>query len=267
MVIGGSNVNESINESYIKESFKLTSPLERYDFSYAKLKALSDMDTNTEVVILGLFYAHPTMERSKLLSYVGHYYHCFLYYPFLKKNIDEYKHIFKPETYTRVVLNHDFGILTSDCVAEIKEPFFTGKKISSHPINKIVASSPVQWKEAINGFYDKKTGDLKEISPFFISDLNEIKELCLQKGYKLILYNHPIHKDLYDHFPEVYKYVTDSVANSIADNRNIFYLNYSQYPLPDSCFCDCMHTNISGANIITPILRDTLISLGIIQRE
>jgi hypothetical protein len=263
LIMGASFVDLSINEEHIEGSLKLASNAESYDFSFAKIKAISNMDANLEVLVLGVFY-NP-IPPSKLSRY--HYHHSFLYYPFLKANIAEHKPIFEHETYLEVLLNHEFGIPTRGFVSEIKDAIYCQRKLSRYPpISKQIAIFPQPWEESVKMlFYNQDTEELNDISPFFVTELHKIKDLCQQKGYKLILYNAPLHKDFHDHIPDIYKLAIDSVVNSIVDNRNIYYLNYSQYPLPDSCFRDLFHTNIYGANIITPVLRDSLISLGIIQ--
>ncbi len=54
------------------------------------------------------------------------------------------------------------------------------------------------------------------------------------------------------------------IAKDLDDEfGEIYYLDYLRMELPDSCYKDANHLNYMGANIFTPIVRDTLISLGL----
>lgn len=90
-------------------------------------------------------------------------------------------------------------------------------------------------------------------------------ELCdLAKGhnYRLVLYNAPCHPDFLSALPEKAVRCTDSIAAEICSRYDAVYLNYADYPLPDSHFWDHDHLNKYGAAEITKVLRDTLSRMG-----
>jgi hypothetical protein len=98
---------------------------------------------------------------------------------------------------------------------------------------------------------NKDTGLVKDsVSDYQKTYILKIAELCRSEGVELILLNSPTYK------PEVYE--NNALAN---DFRNaclpdVKYMDYSAFPLPDSCYGDIDHLNYRGARIFSRYLQE-----------
>jgi hypothetical protein len=173
--------------------------------------------------------------------------------------------MFDRSTMREVMLCHEIGFPSRSTVALIKQilqgtPFF----FTSPP--KKITTIPINWEESILAhYYKNETNDLKDPDYSFVVAIRDIRSFCKERGYKLVLFNAPVPQSYYVHIPPTYKQLTDSIANALVDNQTVFYIDYTQHPLPDSCFRDGDHTNFYGANIITPLVRDSLHKMGVLQ--
>jgi hypothetical protein len=80
--------------------------------------------------------------------------------------------------------------------------------------------------------------------------LLKIVELCRAKNVELILIATPTYKpDLYGELGKVYAFYNTYL-------QGIKYLDYSAFPLADSCYADIPHLNYKGAAIFSAYLRD-----------
>ncbi|MDR3128777.1 MAG: hypothetical protein LBU03_00765 [Tannerellaceae bacterium] len=268
VILGDSHPEMALIADSIEGSFNLSLGSERHTENYKKLRVLSDTYA-LRLVIVGLSYHSFLCPRKKLNSNeiqrrLDFYYkYCFTLYPFIRKEKrQEHMEMFDRSTMREVMLCYELGIPSRNSVAQIKQ-FLRGYPITALP-STLVAPIPIDWENRImRHFYEKDTS-LREIDYSCIAGVGEIDSFCKEKGYTLILFNAPLPQSYYVHIPLVYKQLTDSVVNALVDNQTTFYLDYTQYPLPDSCFRDGDHTNLYGANIITPLVRDSLRALGLL---
>jgi hypothetical protein len=262
LVLGDSHPVNSINTVGWDGTFNFASGGEWLPYNYIKLEVMSEYHPDLEVVILGLSY-HSFAFSHEEFSHDWAYHFCFCLYPFKKDTSVSWKH-FMGRAWLEVKQNHSFGIITKNAIPDIKNAVLDHRLFigASTPPQHRVASAHTDWELSIKSHYFSP--ELKLPSSLSMTELYRIKDLCLQKGYKLILYNTPVPRGYFEHIPPVYNHLTDSIACAMTDNQNVYYLNYSQYPLPDSCFADGDHTNIYGARIITSLLRDSLAALGVI---
>jgi hypothetical protein len=270
VILGDSHPEMALIADSIEGAFNLSLGAERHTESYKKLRVLSDTYA-LRLVIVGLSYhsfhhlKKESQTRNEAQRRLDFYYkYCFMLYPFMRKEKkQEYMEMFGRSTMREVLLCYELGIPSRNSVAHIKQ-LLRGDPVTAFP-STLVTPVPIDWENRINEhFYERDMPALKEIDYSYIEGVKEIHSLCKEKGYTLILFNAPLPKSYYAHIPPIYKQLTDSVANALADNQTTFYLNYTQYPLPDSCFRDGDHTNLYGANIITPLLRDSLRSMGLL---
>lgn len=96
-----------------------------------------------------------------------------------------------------------------------------------------------------------------------IKILEMIAQLTFEYRIPLILVNAPCHESFYSVVYEKLEYYNNSVAEELNKKYGVIYLDYLRYPMDDSCFYDSDHLNRKGANIFTPILLDTLTTLGL----
>jgi hypothetical protein len=80
--------------------------------------------------------------------------------------------------------------------------------------------------------------------------LLKIVELCKSKNITLILINTPTYK------PEIYGELDKVNAYYRAYLQGVKYLDYSAFPLADSCYSDIGHLNYKGARIFSTYLQE-----------
>jgi len=272
LTLGDSHPEWSINDENWDDMFKSAQRAEWLNYDYIKLQLLSERCPDLQVVILGLSYHSFTHEPASPSD--AHFDICFHLYPFIQ---DANISFDNPLALTlwEAKLNYSCGLVTKHSIPKIrkaipkvKNVIFGETLLNSTSIPQIIAPVPIRWEPRIHEhYYHPATHELKAPSYAAMAELHKIRDFCLQRGYKLVLFNAPVSRGYFAHIPPVYKNLTDSVACALSDNRNVYYINYSRYPLPDSCFRDGDHTNLYGANIITPLLRDSLLARGILQPQ
>jgi hypothetical protein len=265
IVLGDSHPQNALIADSIGRSVNFSLGSERFPRTYKKLEILSERDS-IRTVVLGISYHSFTPSDSQNTPDFLYRYG-FTFYPFIRETgFPHYKKLLDDRAMMMdVVLCHELGILSRNSIAPIKG-ILMGIPLVNVPLRHVVPS-PIDWESRIHWQYHTTAGDsviLKAPETSFVDALYDIHALCEKKGYKLVLFNAPVSPEYYAHIPLFYKHLTDSVVNSLVDNRTTCYLDYTQYPLPDSCYYDCDHINLYGANVVTPLLRDSLRSLGLL---
>ncbi|MGL5980494.1 MAG: hypothetical protein ACRCZY_06390 [Phocaeicola sp.] len=112
-------------------------------------------------------------------------------------------------------------------------------------------------------------GDLDTLitSPILEESLQQIIALTKRKNVNLVLYNAPCHENHPAKNTNFIRNYINQVAFDLCKNEGIHYINHFDYHLPDSMYCDYDHINYAGAKVITPLVRDTLIKLGIVEEN
>jgi hypothetical protein len=267
IIIGDSHTEWGLVADSIEGAFNFSSGSERYVYNYKKLQVLSEVYPIRLVILSLSYHSFTPGEGQKQEGY--DYKYCFTLYPFIREVESQvYRNLLDRSMMREVMLCHEAGLPSRNSMAVIKRvlqgyPFL----ITTPPVK--YPSTPVGWEERIREHYNKDMpgGGLKEVDSSFVATIRDICSFCREKGYRLVLFNAPVKPMYYAHIPVAYKQLTDSVIHTLVDNRNIFYLDYSQYTLPDSCYRDSDHLNFYGANIITPLVRDSLCSMGILPND
>lgn len=99
----------------------------------------------------------------------------------------------------------------------------------------------------LDGFSEQSAIDTASIQFRY---LKKIEQLCSEKGVKLILFNSPIYK--VDKYTERAKF--DNLRKEFLSK--LTYLDFSDFPLGDSCYADVTHLNYKGAYIFSKYLQD-----------
>jgi hypothetical protein len=260
LILGDSHPYYSILTDDWKEAFGFAYFSEGPDYTLAKLQLLSERCPGLQTVVIG-YGCHTPAYYATGFPAENHYDICFNLHPFLGDTKIPPDNPLAP-TLREVYLNYTFGLVTGNSIPKIK--YTLSKHLFAPRRPPAKNGTHINWETRINEHYcDEVSHELKPPSRSVIAELYNIRDFCLQKGYRLVLFSAPVPKPYFDHIPPPYKQLADSVVKSLCDHSNTFYLDYSQYPLPDSCFFDGDHTNLYGAGIITPLLRDTLVALKI----
>ncbi|MGL5937571.1 MAG: hypothetical protein ACRCY5_02465 [Phocaeicola sp.] len=99
-----------------------------------------------------------------------------------------------------------------------------------------------------------------------IAILDKMMAYCKEQQIKIVLFNAPTHQAYNKLISEEVRIYADSVAANICGKHGAVYLDMHEYHLPDSMYRDYDHLNSNGAKVITPLVRDTLIKLGIVGK-
>lgn len=253
LILGDSHPQHSIDKSLLNKSSNKSSSGEPYFYSLLKLNIYNELYPNVETLILGVSYHSLNQNVEDRIDAYSFY---MSLYPYLKGrsqivDIDEYISL---KTELEVYLAYEFGIPSKSCVAELKNEFI-GYESFGLPI----------LSNTLNHHYYALSGEINKPSSVQFDLLEKLVEFCEINHIKLVLYNSPVKKEYLSLVPSSYIHLTDSIASSYANNENVFYLNYSNYDLPDSCFADYDHLNETGARVFTPIIEERLKSLGLIE--
>jgi hypothetical protein len=265
LILGDSHPHCAICADNLDGSFNFAFPGEGLVPSYTALELFSgDSLNNIQLVVLGVSY-HSFSHQDMFVDTAFDYKFLFSLYPLIRERIKQvHRERFPYRTVIEVTACYELGFLSRNSIPEIAH--FLQENITSTAIG----STSIEWREREwkmridKHFYENSSHTLSPPSLASINVLQNIRELCHRKGYFLVLYNAPVSRDYYANIPPFYKCLMDSVVHSLVDNQTTFYIDHSQYPLPDNHFRDCDHVNIHGAKIVTPLLRDSLRSLGIL---
>ncbi|MDR3137894.1 MAG: hypothetical protein LBT73_03340 [Tannerellaceae bacterium] len=265
IILGDSHTEFGLVADSIGEAFNFSNGSERYVLNLKKLQALSEVYPIKRVILSLSYHSFIDFSPGEGQEEQGFYYrYCFTLYPFIRP-VEKLRclELFGYSEMPEAMLCHEIGFPPPNSLALIEH------KLRGNPFlftpSKEIAPLPIDWESRINlHFYGRDTSDLRKVNSSFVTGIWDIRSFCEEKGYKLVLFNAPVSQSYYAHIPPVYKQLTDSIVNLLVDNRTTYYVDYTQYPLPDSCFWDGDHTNLYGANIITPLLRDSLRALGIL---
>ena len=87
-----------------------------------------------------------------------------------------------------------------------------------------------------------------------INYLDSCVQLTKRLGVELWLFSGPLHKDLRDRIPQKFYDAFKIATDSALTYEHVHFLDYMEYPLPDSCFRNLNHINYYGAQVISPLV-------------
>lgn len=93
--------------------------------------------------------------------------------------------------------------------------------------------------------------------------LEKIAKLASDNNIPMVLVNVPCHHLYTEHIYDKLDQFNDSIAHALKIKYNTLCLDFMKLPYPDSLYANSDHINKRGAAVFTPMLRDTLISLGL----
>ena len=253
LILGDSHPMYSINENLVNHSLKQCSSGEPYFYSLLKLDLYKSIHPDITTLILGISYHSFNKNVDARIDTYSSY---MSIYPKIKhiKPLVKIEDYLSLKTRLKVSFGYKFGIPSKDCIAELKNEFIGFESFGEPTLIN-----------TINRHYYTHSGNINDLSSIQIKVIDYIVQYCKKSNITLVLYNAPVRKEYLASIPYLFIQTTDSIANSYTDNKHIYYLNHTDYPLSDTCFSDYDHLNMNGANIITPILRDSLISLGVLK--
>jgi hypothetical protein len=248
---GESNIECAINDSLIANSINIAQSGEAYLYSYVKIKALLEHNSQISIIFIGfsfgdllkgaeerwLFSDEFIIEKNKLYNYLLSSSEKSL---LIKKN---------PIAYFEGLLQSIF----SNFQTFLKS--FSITKLNKRMINfggyQYLVRDKLQEDIKIHSFSEY----LPEKGLFQEKYLKMISQLCQQKSIKLVLFQTPKHKYYTMNINEEIKNNWISVRNSLSQDS---LLDLSTFILPDSCYGDITHLNFKGAKIFSEYLNEKL---------
>lgn len=237
--MGASHVYRGIDASLLNNAVNLSKPSERYLFTYLKLKKLIEYNPQIKTIIL---QCAPTdlWQHSDDKYFVDNEMSEFvpLFYPMFDGEIlSEYSGHYKD--FSLFIIQHifDFGLYTGDS-------YF--RKIGYGQQEDALIDGVINIEDVKPAMIEGSMGNTVNLKY-----LARIIDYCKRNNINLFLVYFPVYHPEY-YYDQKYYY------DRIEQLGKVNYLDYSHYPIPDSCRYDAHHLNRSGAELFTKVLNERL---------
>jgi hypothetical protein len=252
IVTGDSHTELAIDDNIYLKSVNISQGGSAYLYSYCKLQKFLNENTHIDTVLLSFHYG-PLMDlidNRWILGSGPMMYKIPFYLTLLNKeeiaiftNHDKF-------TFIKAVFNLPFRFFVKSFI----KVFIKRGNISYDDLNigGYIKSDRNKLQKNIE-LYEKRTEEEEvNISLCQLEYLLKIVDLCKCENVELILINTPVYK------PEIYESIDK--LNDFYDTylSEVKYLDYSAFPLPDSCYGDIGHLNYKGAQIFSKYLQENL---------
>ncbi len=248
LLIGDSNMECAVNDSIYKGSINLSKASDSYFYSYLKLKAYISQNQNIDTIFLS-FSPHNIFDNGWLLD-DSHIYSRFrLYYPLM--DWSDFYFLFSRNS--KAIISSFPSIINQTIKNFIK--LVLGKTITSYGGYqsldrdileevklKLLNGEPLPFFKIPNNF---------KISKEEVTYLNKIIDLCQRNKIKLYLVNLPKRIELLN-----YKKYGVTEFNKYYDSffKNVDFLDFSNFKMPDSYYGDFVHLNKKGSTYFSEFL-------------
>ncbi|MDR0765317.1 MAG: hypothetical protein LBF09_00055 [Odoribacteraceae bacterium] len=246
LVVGDSHTECAIDDEIFSRTTNVSRSSSPYWCSYCKIKKFMDENRHVDTVILSFSYA------------------------MLRSTIDDQWTF--DETWMLSHIPCYLSLVDKDILAS-----YASKKVSllkaildlpyRDAFTFIARGDRLSYKDLDIGHYAKLDRDkLQEAladPKYLVEDkslslhqkkyLLKIVDLCKSRNVELILINTPIYK------PEIHGDLDLLKAYHNAYLSGIKYMDYSAFPLPDSCYGDIDHLNYKGAEIFSKYLQENFL--------
>lgn len=254
---GDSNIECSINDSLISGSINIAQSGEAYLYSYAKLRALLNYNSQINKVFIGFSDHEILKDKEDLVLFDD---------SFIIEKIKSYNYLLNNTEKKLIITNKPFAYLKGFLQSIFNNFIVYVKSCTSKDSNYRILNfggylylSRNKLDEDIR-FHEKSKTDSTSYKPIEKGLLQEeylrlISQLCRQKSVKLILLNTPKHS----YYSNI---ITTEIKNNGLSFRNSLsqdsLLELSSFHLPDSCFSDISHLNYKGARIFSQYLNEQI---------
>lgn len=270
--IGDSQFETGINPYFYPNSFSCSKSALQYKYILAKLKYYTEKN-NIDTAFVSLAYHSlytlkgdtvkvvPTESLDQELSYNM---------PFIlndKELYSSFDSISNSLKFIKYEWLYKLGIPTKPLLVEL----ITTLQTQDFALKCVKGGfqSYTQNHISKDDFYNRfgvKVGSIKHgnlcLSEKNLAYIKRIINYCKEKNIILFFINTPLHPDLYE-YNKILRDPTDSLATSLADNKEVYYLNFSNIEFPQTGFKDHNHLNSYGAEVFTKILRDSINHLSL----
>jgi len=225
---GDSHIEQAINNTRNNSIFNLAQSGDNYLYTYTKLKRFLSVNKSIETVILG-FDLH-NIDSSAIEWYTSKSY---LNYKFSKL----FPYIENDDLVFMLKLNGLNSVRNIPNMVSHKNILY--KKLFDF------GSFVESFKKMDSTDCFEKPKQIKHVSRIQLRYIDKIIELANKTKVNLLFLTIPIHNS------QKGQYNKSINLKSIADNRNIVYLDFGSFKLENDCFADIYHLNNKGAIIFT----------------
>ncbi|MDR0422049.1 MAG: hypothetical protein LBH72_03445 [Proteiniphilum sp.] len=238
LVLGNSRTEQSVDDRIFSRATNFSQGAEAYLYSYCKLRKFLAENEQVDTVLLSFRGRTVRLDDEQFFSKM-----------YMADKIPHYLTLLEREdiaVFSGEKASFIYAVLQSPFLF-FKEKIFNqastiGAYFESHR-NKLQVDIMRRNRKA-----DRERD--ANISIYQKTYLLKIAELCKSKDVELILLNVPMYK------PEVYgeKELSDDFHEAYMPD--VKYMDYSSFPLPDSCYGDITHLNYRGARIFSQYLQE-----------
>jgi hypothetical protein len=248
---GDSYVECAVNDRLIEHAINIAQSGEAYLYSYAKIKALLEHNSQVRTVYIGFSFGDLLMEKEKSWVFSSE---------FVTEKIQYYNYLLDPSEKYLILKSNPIAYL-SGLTKSVNNNFQSFvKSYSSEDSNgsiknfggyKHLVRDKLNLDTELNLYKEQPV----EKSPVQEKYLRMISEVCRQHSAKLVLFSTPKYKsynaNIDDNISQIWIQVRNSLSlDSLAD--------FSAFVLPDSCYGDLTHLNYKGAEVFSRFLNERL---------
>ncbi len=259
LIAGSSHSASTFNPDLIPGSINIAVEGECYFYTYYKLKYYYQISNKINHIILS--YSPCNIGKNTELKLFGNKdtKHYFDKYFMLLDNEGRSKLSKSVENYTVYQLKYQLGIPFSyDNDIDILYKYFRGSlkltdfRFSGGFKKYKISSTDISYIDRKIEFYFYDKDKLTDISQFNIEYLEKIAQFCQNKNIKLHLISTPVYRDYNKKVPDSFKKKHQELgANLESKYSNVKFIDLVNFQLPDSCWLNGDHVNVSGANKTT----------------
>jgi hypothetical protein len=253
---GDSYVECSVNDHIVTNAVNIAQSGEAYLYSYSKIKALIEHNSQIKTVYIGFSFGDLLMEKEESWVFGSE---------FITEKIQFYNFLLGPSE-KMLILKRDPIAYLSGLTKSVNNNFQSFvKSYSSEDTNL----STKKFGGYIHLVRDKLSLD-KELNLYkeqpveksLIQEkyLKMISELCRQNSVTLVLFSTPKYKSYNANIDENIRQIWLEVRNSLSQDS---LADFSAFVLPDSCYGDLTHLNYKGADVFSKYLKETLNSVNL----
>jgi len=243
---GDSHVQCGVNDKLVANSINVASSGEAYLFSYVKLKALLECNSQVKAVYLG--YGMHNFEESKEKAWLYKDAVILDRYPL-------YSFLLGAQEKKLLFVHNPKAVLRAIRLAVIHNVrILAGSYSAKSPLTLNHLWDGGHWALVGNRVEKEKQSDLDKKEPFFTQEsiqfkyLKLVADLCASKSVKLTLLSVPKHDYYFDGYD---KSEESCWRNAGCSLRSVELMDFSHDVMPLSCYRDAAHLNKQGAELFS----------------
>jgi hypothetical protein len=253
---GDSYVECAVNDRLIDHSINIAQSGEAYLYSYAKIKALLEHNSQIQTVYAGFSFGDMLMEKEKSWVFGSE---------FVTEKIQYYNYLLDKSDKSLILRNNPIAYL-SGLTKSVNNNFQAFVKSYSSENSRRIIKNFGGYKHLVRDKLnlDPELNLYKEqpVEKSLVQEkyLQMISEVCRQHSVELVLFSTPKYKSYNANIDVNIRQIWLEVRNSLPLDS---LADFSAITLPDSCYGDLTHLNYKGAEVFSRYLNEKLNNKGL----